>query len=52
MYSDVFGMNSCDIRQEFDYYPSAMEEFESELKEAPIDKPYEFCADIKHAGGE
>lgn len=45
-------MNSCDIRQEFDYYPSAMEEFESELKEAPIDKPYEFCADIKHAGGE
>jgi hypothetical protein len=52
MYSLAFGEGGADLMSEFeggqyDYF----EEFDQELQEVPMDKPYEFCNMIKHSNG-
>jgi hypothetical protein len=53
MYTAAFGQPAAEFGCQFngadcDFF----EEFDQEIREAPIDRPYEFCSFIKNAGGE
>lgn len=52
MYSEVFGGYQPDLISEFERGPmEGVDEFDMDIMEAPIDKPYEFCDGIKHSQG-
>lgn len=53
MYSEVFGGYQPELINEFDREPMyGIDEFDTEIMEAPIDKPYNFCDEIKHSEGK
>lgn len=54
MYSEVFGGYQPELINEFDrepLYGSGVDEFDLDIMETPIDKPYAFCEEIKHSEG-
>lgn len=52
MYNQAFGLGSSEFGADFDAWVPSVDEFEWELQEAPIEKPYEFCSNIKNSGGK
>jgi 20S proteasome subunit beta 5 len=53
MYNEVMGFGSGELISEFDRQGcNYFEEYQQELGEAPIDRPYEFCGMIKQSNGE
>lgn len=52
MYNQAFGLGSSDFGVDVDTWVPSVDEFEWELQEAPIEKPYEFCSNIKNSGGK
>lgn len=53
MYSQVFGGNGPELISEFDRESiNAIDEFDDEIMEAPIDKPYLFCDQVKNSNGQ
>ena len=53
MYDQVFGLDSTSLISEFDREQSTyFQQFTTELGQAPIDKPYEFCNFIKNSNGD
>ena len=52
MYNSVFGFGSNEFDSEMDTWTPSIDQYEEGLAEMPMDKPYEFCDNIKHSGGE
>lgn len=53
MYSDIFGTQPNELVSEFDRLPNiCFDEMDEEIKQAPIDKPYQFCQSVKQSTGE
>jgi hypothetical protein len=52
MYNSTFGQQMPEFGCDFEaMHTDYFEEFDQEIREAPIDKPYEFCGFIKNSGG-
>ena len=53
MFDDVFGYGVPEMKNEFDFNEEfKFDEYENNLMEAPISKPYEFCDNIKEVKGK
>lgn len=53
MYNEVMGLGGPQLLSEFERRgESYIQEYQTELGEAPIDRPYEFCGMIKQSNGE
>ena len=53
MYSQVFGSGIPDFGEDFtENHFEAVNEYEEDLMEAPLEKPYEFCGRIRESNGE
>ena len=52
MYNSVFGFGSNEFESEMDTWTPSIDQYDEGLTEVPIEKPYEFCDNIKNSGGE